>query len=74
RIRNQKGMVYGGAGGNGPIFGHYRPLLRFSRISRGSGALNIDGINRQAESAPAVTSVDSADDRYSGNGQHPYYE
>ncbi|UMR56072.1 hypothetical protein AOY60_05455 [Escherichia coli] len=32
-------MVYGGVGGNGPIFGHYRPLLRFSRIYRGAGAL-----------------------------------
>ncbi|HAH4727246.1 TPA: hypothetical protein HH149_004880 [Escherichia coli] len=26
-------MVSGGVGGNGLIFGHYRPLLRFSRIS-----------------------------------------
>ena len=76
--------MYGGVGGNEPIFGHYRPLLRFSRIYRGAGALNIDGINRQPESAPAVTSVDSADDRYSGNnrrdlltrspGNIPYYE
>ncbi|EFC0652075.1 hypothetical protein FA868_19285 [Escherichia coli] len=74
-------MVSGGVGGNGPIFGHYRPLLRFSRIYRGAGALNIDDINRQAESAPAVTSVDN---RYSGNnrrelltrspGNIPHYE
>ena len=59
-------------------------LLRGTRICRGTGALNIDDINRQAESAPAVTSVDSADDRYSGNSQRalltrslgniPYYE
>ena len=31
--------MYGGVDGNRPIFGHYRPLLRFSRIYRGAGAL-----------------------------------
>ncbi|ENZ5073903.1 hypothetical protein ACMEQQ_004767, partial [Escherichia coli] len=49
-------MVYGVVGGNGPIFGHYRPLLRFSRICWGSGALLSGTANAEAAgcSAPLI--------------------
>ncbi|ATB74960.1 hypothetical protein CNQ56_22275 [Escherichia coli] len=49
-------MVYGGVGGHGLIFGHYRPLLRFSRIYRGDGALLSDTANAEAAgcSAPLI--------------------
>ncbi|EFB2435480.1 hypothetical protein FCY43_11175 [Escherichia coli] len=47
-------MVYGGAGGNGPIFGHYRPLLRFSRIYRGAGALLSGTTKAAGRSAPPI--------------------
>ncbi|NYY75011.1 hypothetical protein DMI60_08455 [Escherichia coli] len=57
-------MVYGGVGGNGPIFGHYRPLLRFSRIYRGAGALlslsgtaNAEVAGRSAPLTPANLSL-----------------
>lgn len=55
-----KGNGAGGVGGNGPIFGHYRPLLRFSRIYRGAGALlslsgtaNAEVAGRSAPLTPA---------------------